>query len=305
MRFEKKEIDLTIIENSEGLLITQNGKTYLAEKWKLTEVVLEIINLSIENGFDKFWVHGHPKNGATKAHYICFSRSHDKPWEYLLGGEAKPPNVKYITVNKTHRKVLEVSGININWQEVGGKHIKYSPSIENFLELINKIKKYPHKAYKNNEFIDDSEEGTTGFKNEKNLENYLLSKYKEAGYCVDAQLSFLKNKGSKLNKDIPDLIFLNKKNVFIIELKLNVAIKSDIKQLNRYLKNKKIIERYKDKKIIGVLIAGYFHNSRIDETKLNYPYLNLYSFYYKNLKNNQIALICNYGEKFKFLYDFE
>ena len=78
MRFEKKEIDLTIIENSEGLLITQNGKTYLAEKWKLTEVVLEIINLSIENGFDKFWVHGHPKNGATKAHYICFSRSHDK-----------------------------------------------------------------------------------------------------------------------------------------------------------------------------------------------------------------------------------
>ena len=54
-------------------------------------------------------------------------------------------------------------------------------------------------------------------------------------------------------------------------------------------------------KIIGVLIAGTFHQSRIDEAKLNYPYLNLYSF---NYEKNNISLFCEYGDEFKFLCEF-
>tara|TARA_B100000989_G_scaffold283428_1_gene249329 strand:+ start:1210 stop:2112 length:903 start_codon:yes stop_codon:yes gene_type:complete len=299
MKFENNKIDLVITEEIDGLKISQNGKSYLAKEWKLTEKVLKIIDISIKNGFDKFWVNGHPQNKATHAHYICFSRSYQKPWEYLIGKEANPPEVNYITVNNSHRKVLEVSGIDINWQEVGGKHIKYSPSIKDLSKLIQIIKKYPHEAYMKDNGI--NEIGDTGFRKEKKLENYLFKKYRDAGYSLKSQLGFIKNTGTNRNKDFPDLIFTNENEVFIVELKLNAATKSDIEQLNRYLYNNQLKEKYRDKKIIGVLIAGTFHQSRIDEAKLNYPYLNLYSF---NYEKNNISFFCEYGDQFQFLCEF-
>ena len=120
-----KEVDLLIVEQSDGLLITQNKNTFLARKWQLTETVINILDNSIRSGFDKLWVEGHPSK--EDAHYVCFSRSHEKlSWVYLIGLESGPPNVSIITVNKSKRELLEQAGFSFEVQKRGGKHLYFT-----------------------------------------------------------------------------------------------------------------------------------------------------------------------------------
>lgn len=124
-KYEMKVANLLIVEQSDGLLITQNKRTILARKWQLTDKVIAILNSSILKGFDKLWVEGHPR--GDNAHYICFSKSHEKKsWEYLVGLESGPPNVSIITVNKSKRKLLEQSGFDFEVQKGGGKHLFFT-----------------------------------------------------------------------------------------------------------------------------------------------------------------------------------
>ena len=174
MKFVSTKNDLFITEQDEGLLIAQNNKIFLARKWKLTQEVHDIIELSLNKGFSKLWVEGHPKGDTS--HYICFSRSHSKPWEYLLGGEARPPNVKMITVNNTHRKLLESSSVNFHWQNFGGKHLFLSPKIEMLQLLISEISKVSHESF----LVSKKSVGTnikqSGFRIENELEEYVFNK---------------------------------------------------------------------------------------------------------------------------------
>ena len=52
-KYEMKFANLLIVEQSDGLLITQNKRTILARKWQLTDNVIAILNCSILKGFDK------------------------------------------------------------------------------------------------------------------------------------------------------------------------------------------------------------------------------------------------------------
>ena len=50
MKFISIEHDLLVTEQNEGLLIVQNNKTFLVRKWKLTQEVRDIIELSLSKG---------------------------------------------------------------------------------------------------------------------------------------------------------------------------------------------------------------------------------------------------------------
>jgi len=295
MKFESKKDNLVIIQKEAGLLISQDNKTYLARMWKLTDKVLEIINISIENGFNKFWVDGHPKSGAADAHYICFSRSHSKPWGYLLAGEAKPPNIKGITVNKKYRKVLEDSKIDFEWQKLGGNHLFLPPSINKLSLLINEINNYPHEEFeKDTKF--DGKIRDVGFTNEAEQENFIFNRLASMGFETEQQQSFNKNINDTKSSRT-DIILRKENEIFIIELKPYPAKLEDLEQLNRYLNNQQLREKYKDMVVHGILISAHFHESRLEETKLNYPNLNLYSFSYNR---GGINLKCKYGKNFSF-----
>ena len=175
-KYQSIQDDLLIIEEPNGLLISQDNKTFLARKWKLTDKVIEILNISIKSGFSKLWVDGHPK-GET-SHYICFSRTHSKPWEFLIGGEANPPNVKCITVNNTHRKVLDDATLGFHWQNFGGKNLFLTPTNEMLSKLIKVIKNIPHgefKINKNYKSITNSKLNKVGFRNEQELETFIFN----------------------------------------------------------------------------------------------------------------------------------
>ena len=56
-------LDLTLEKDTGGVRVTQNGKSYLARRWQLTDEVKGVIRKTTHHGFDKLWVDGHPKNG--------------------------------------------------------------------------------------------------------------------------------------------------------------------------------------------------------------------------------------------------
>ena len=102
------QLDLTLEKDTGGVRITQNGKSYLAEKWKLREDFIAMIYLSISQCFNCLWVKNHPSNkkilAGTPTHYICFARSHIPPWNYLLAIETEKNFGESITVNKKHKE---------------------------------------------------------------------------------------------------------------------------------------------------------------------------------------------------------
>lgn len=295
MKFVSTKNDLLITEQDEGLLIAQNKKTFLARKWQLTKEVQEIIKLSLNKGFCKLWVDGHPKGDTS--HYICFSRSHSKPWEYLIGGEARPPNVKMITVNNTHRKLLETSSVNFHWQNFGGKHLFLSPKIEMLKLLISEISRVPHESFVTNNKSVGTSIKQSGFRIENELEEYVFNKFISNNYVVHRQHRFKTN--NELESDSkPDIILEDNNKVYIIELKLNAAHIADLNQLDRYLNNNKLISRFSGKEIIGILLTGHYDQTILDEAKIKFPKINLY-FYSYETKNLNVELIL--GKQFDFM----
>ena len=125
----------TLKEEPGGVRVTQNGKSYLADKWKLREDVRAMIYLSISQCFHCLWVKNHPRGDAI--HYICFARSHTPPWDYLLANES---NGERITVNKNHENKLRQAGIYFEVQTGGGRHLTVLPNLRNMERTIEAIK---------------------------------------------------------------------------------------------------------------------------------------------------------------------
>ena len=129
------------LEEKQGVKVTQNGKSYFARDWQLTDDVKEVIETSIRHGVDKLWVEGHPSK--WESHHICFSRSHSLPWDYLIGGEGLKKRDR-ITVNKKHKKILDTErqrgNLNFCEQNGMGGHLVIDWDIKTLIKVIEAIK---------------------------------------------------------------------------------------------------------------------------------------------------------------------
>ncbi len=116
-RIDEAEVFFEEVESKEGLFlgtrISQDGRTYIAREWKITEEVKEILVLAVELGYQKCWRFGHPQdsyllggsNYLKGCHHIGWSKSHSDPWIFVLGAESLKRRggtqiVKEITFNK-------------------------------------------------------------------------------------------------------------------------------------------------------------------------------------------------------------
>ena len=146
-----------------GTKITQNGRTYIARDWSLTEEVKEIINLAINSGLVCFWRTGpsHPRDLSFEgnegylrgAHHIGFSFNTSQRYIFVLGAESRPKanKIREITFHKRMepilRKILkeEISSKEQlqknSWrkQNWGGHDLTTHPDdINNILNFIEK-----------------------------------------------------------------------------------------------------------------------------------------------------------------------
>ena len=119
------------VEGPDGLYIgsrvTQDGRTYIARNWKITEQLKKFILIAIDVGFKKLWRTNHPmdsyllgnENYLMGCHHISCSRTHNTPWIFALGAECFSnvggrQIIKEVTFNKIHgdliRELLEKKG---------------------------------------------------------------------------------------------------------------------------------------------------------------------------------------------------
>ncbi len=280
-----QKADLKFLQTENGIVVQQHGRQYFARKWQLTDEVKGIIETAIENDFDCLWVDGHPLN--TNAHYICFSRSHEKPWEFLIGGEAKPPNVKCITINKKLRLPLSKLSDDLIWQNFGGKHLFIQPNLDRLKWLIDLLKQIPRETLVNattKRRLNSHEERVLGFQLEKHLEDFVYEHLLARGFHPIRQPKAFKSNRSIEQASIPDIILEHGNEVYIVELKPNATNIADLYQLKRYATNKEIIAKYREKNLKPVLLAGFFHDEIIEEAKTKEMNFELISYKYHNNK---------------------
>ena len=261
-----KEFDLRLLQIDDGIIVQQHGREYLARRWQLTATVEGIIQTAIDNKFNCLWVDGHPLSAS--AHYMCFSRSHEKPWEFLIGGEANPPQVKCITINKKLRSPLSEISDDLIWQNFGGKHLFIEPDLNKLKWLISLLKRIPREnlaTSNNRRSLSKHEQKVIGFQLEKHLEDFIFEQLLSNGHQPIRQpKAFAPNRLIE-QASIPDIILEHENEVFIVELKPNATDIADLHQLNRYASNNAIKSKYKHKSIKPVLLAGFFHEKILEE----------------------------------------
>ena len=156
-----------------GVRVSQHVGTecheYCARNWLLTQQVKDIVLLAIRYGFDKLWRKGHPQTAYCKVRkdggpevkggkyddgspHIGFSSSIDGRWLFVLGAEARPPNVKVITFEKGNEEYLKkilttelaprmpIREGAWQWEGRGGNNIFVHPSdLEKILKGIKEL----------------------------------------------------------------------------------------------------------------------------------------------------------------------
>lgn len=117
--FHDVENDILLVEKEGVLTVTQDGRSYLALRWKLTEEVVSVVRTAIGFGLSKLWQAGHPK-GRQSSH-ISFSRTQaPASWVFALGLEACPPRLRKITFNKRLLPVFAASDLEWTCRKAGG-----------------------------------------------------------------------------------------------------------------------------------------------------------------------------------------
>jgi hypothetical protein len=100
------EYDLRIEATEQGLLVSQEGKRYLARKWQLTPEVIKVIETGIAAGLTNLWQYGHPSKDESP--HISFSFSRDPvSWVFVIGAEARPPKLRYVTFQNRLKPYFE------------------------------------------------------------------------------------------------------------------------------------------------------------------------------------------------------
>ena len=131
-----------------GIRITQDGRTYIARKWKLTDELKDILSKSVSVGYTKFWRYGQPQdsyffgeaNYFKGSHHISCSSGHSDPWIFALGAtclqiKGGKQFVKEITFNKhleTHVGTALENEEGYGYAEQGGPIQRSKYRHENF-----------------------------------------------------------------------------------------------------------------------------------------------------------------------------
>lgn len=249
------EHDLLLDDRSNGVFVAQHEKFYLAQKWKLTDRVQDIIRLALDHGLTCLWQQGHP--GSDISPHISFSFSHQRAsWVFCIGEGAGPPNVRAVTVSKRQRGILQAAGLDAFWENAGGKNFSIAPAkLSVFLDALDKSDGNPVYSFQGRKLAP-----TVRIPSEKYLEDCLveaISKAKAQHDRLYRQRSF-QSEHILHRIDRPDFIIETRTSAIVGELKLSAAIEPDLIQIRRYLANRQIRRDFDQRKLRGVLVAHSF-----------------------------------------------
>ncbi len=124
---------LELQETCDGILVSQDGASYVARNWRLTEKVVEVVQWALNSGL--YWLiqNGHPKESHRYPHgnggnYISFSPLQDNLWVFAID-EQSPSNsidrtdVRRAVFQKKYRAVFDENGIRFKIESRNTKNL--------------------------------------------------------------------------------------------------------------------------------------------------------------------------------------
>lgn len=125
--FHDAQHDITIQDCEGGVAIRQDGRCYIARRWKLSDELECVVRTALQFGLTKLWQCGNPKGRESSR--ISFSTSHAaNSWVFALGLEARPPQLRRITFPRRLLPAFESAAWEWSQQSWGSRDILVPPS---------------------------------------------------------------------------------------------------------------------------------------------------------------------------------
>ncbi|MBI5376409.1 MAG: DUF91 domain-containing protein [Candidatus Schekmanbacteria bacterium] len=258
-----EKYDLTIEQVDRGLLISQGGDAYVAKEWRLTQQVIKIIEIALQNGLVSLIQNGHPQPSKREpmgdgAEYLSFGRVPNELCLMVLNKNSPTnPNsrtdVKKVLFRKHYRHVLKQSDIPFEVEKY-----RNASNIEVPVDYVEKAIKAclpyldihaPRKGRRGHP------EKYPGFSEEADIERWLMENLDE--HSLGRKIRVI-DRQVRVETGLIDILLQDKvsEGLIIFEVKQGRAQPIHVEeQIARYLTSPYIQNLANGKPVIGCLVA--------------------------------------------------
>lgn len=257
MEFEN---GISLTEIDEGLLIQQYDQAYVARKWRLSEVVVDLFRAALGSGL--IWVirEGHPrvdsrwpsKRGVV---YIAFSSTPQDQWSLAIDTVRKNgTDFGKAVFNGKYQEQFLRTGIPFSFEKrnLGAGHMEVA-RVDVF-PTINALAEFEHSVLQ----LGRADGGVIGFSTEYDIQNAIQNNWANTPFARSSRLIGAEIPlDSGRNSRRIDILALDESSNswLVVELKRASASMEALTQIQDYVATLPNIPAYASGDVLGILIA--------------------------------------------------
>lgn len=265
-RFSAHGWSAKLRDTAAGVVIEQDGRTYVMRRRRLSPELLRIVDVAFSHGsgclirLSPSMTPRHPSK--PEADYVGFSKSPFHRWTFVVDQYSGWPTPTQITVHKHYADVLRQAGIPMVWETAGGQNL-FAPSsaAEDVLHAVTDDVIAAVDVGRRGGIPLTREVGVTS---ERALQTLFVDAllggslspfsgvtkiYENPTFAVPEP------ERASHKRDIPDVIAITASAMFVVELKLGVCGRASLQQLQRYLRNSEVLALAGKRAVHGVLVG--------------------------------------------------
>ena len=257
MKFEN---GISLTEIDEGLLIQQYDQAYVARKWRLSEVVVDLFRAALDSGL--IWVirEGHPRvdcrwPSRRGVVYIAFSSTPQDQWSLAIDTVRKNgSDFGKAVFNGKYQEQFLRRGIKFSFEKrnLGAGHMEVA-RVDVF-PTINALAEFEHSVLQ----LSRAGGSIIGFSTEYDIQNTIQHNWNDTPFARSTRLIGTEIPlDSGRNSRRIDILALdeNSNSWLVIELKRASASMDALMQVQDYVLALPNIPAYANGDVLGVLIA--------------------------------------------------
>ena len=265
-RFSAHGWSATLRDSREGIVVEQDGRSYVMRRRRLSAELLRIVDLAFSYGsgclirLSPSMTPRHPSK--AEADYVGFSKLPSHRWTFVIDQYSGGPEPSQITVHKHYAEAMRQAGIPIVWETAGGQNLfAPSSSAEDVLRAVT------------DDVIAAVDVGSRGGRplsamvgviSERALQTLFVDALRAGRLTSFGEVTKVYEnptfsvetpERATHTRDIPDVIAVTAKEMFVIELKLGMCGRASLHQLQRYMRNSEVLRLAGGRPVHGVLVG--------------------------------------------------
>lgn len=273
-----------LTQRGDGVLVEQNGQSYLARKWKLNEDLINVIAKFLDAGFSCLIRKRHPQPSKRTGgvDYIGFSLDESSSWLAVVDQYSRKcpiegttgDRIKRVTVKSLFRDLLTAGRVPFSWENAGGKNMFVA--VEDIALLLQTINPATARDIKQPATGQRSTLRPPALTTERQLQTLFADSIRSGVHnaTLGVVTSVLENPhwqntAGGLNpqiRDIPDVLAVTAETLWVFELKLNEVGVQATHQVVRYVTNPACQEQARGRRVEAVTV-GHRKSAELKDKK--------------------------------------